>query len=59
VEGRVRETMADEQRAAQLLRANLDTELTRLHAAEERLIDLAAEGTLPVGTVRSRLTKLQ
>ena len=40
VEGRVRETMADEQRAAELLRANLATELTRLHAAEERLIDL-------------------
>jgi len=59
VEARVRATIADEQRSARLLRTNLNAELARLSTAEERLIDLAAEGTLPVGKVRSRLTKLQ
>jgi site-specific DNA recombinase len=59
VEERVAETIADEQQSTRLLRTNLGAELQRLNAAEERLIDLAAEGTLPAGKVRSRLTKLQ
>jgi hypothetical protein len=59
IEARVGETMADEQRSTRQLRSNLNAELARLSSAEERLIDLAAEGALPVAKVRSRLTKLQ
>ena len=59
VEARVSETMADEQRSTRQLKTNLNAELARLGSAEERLIDLAAEGALPVAKVRSRLTTLQ
>lgn len=59
VEARVSETMADEQRSTRQLKTNLNAELARLSSAEERLIDLAAEGALPVAKVRSRLTTLQ
>jgi site-specific DNA recombinase len=50
--------MADEQRSTRQLRLTLNAELARLSATEERLIDLAAEGDLPVAKVRSRSTKL-
>ena len=50
--------MADEQRSTRQLRLTLNAELARLSATEERLIDLAAEGDLPVAEVRSRSTKL-
>jgi hypothetical protein len=53
------ETVAEEQRSTRLLRSNLSPESERLRAAEERLIDLAADGTLPVGKVCSRLTSVQ
>ena len=58
VEAEIEAALTDEQRTTGLLQANLAAELQRLSAAEERLIDLAAEGALPAGKVRSRLTKI-
>jgi site-specific DNA recombinase len=57
--GMLRDTMADDGATKRLAREQLAAELQRVHAAEERLIDLAADGTLTGPAVRSRLTRLQ
>jgi site-specific DNA recombinase len=51
-------TLADEQRMTRELAANLRTELTRLDAREERLLDLAADDSLPTSRLKQRLRDL-
>lgn len=53
------EVIANGAKTERMLRQQLDTEIKRIDAAEDRLIDLAAEGGLTGGKVRSRLTQLQ
>jgi site-specific DNA recombinase len=50
--------LAEEQASVRQLHAALQKKLTALDAQEERLIDLAADGTLPQAKIRTRLNKL-
>jgi site-specific DNA recombinase len=50
--------LGEEQRGAAELQANLKVQLSKLDHAEERLLDLLADGTLPSTKVRGRLTRL-
>ncbi len=59
VEGSVTDTLKDEQATSRLVRDSYATELQRLQAAEERLIDLAADGSLPMAKIRTRITQNQ
>jgi site-specific DNA recombinase len=53
------DTLEDEERASQLLHEQLTSELVRLNAQEENLIDLAADGNLPSTKVKQRLAGIQ
>ena len=55
---KITEVLADEQQTTRTLRRNLTQELARLDVREERLLDLAAEGTLSQVKIRIRLTQL-
>ena len=48
-------TIEDEQASAKLLREQLTAELKSLDAKEENLLDLAADGELPQGKIKTRL----
>ena len=52
-------TVADEQASVRDMHARLTNQLSRLSEREERLIDLAADGSLPQGKIRARLHDLQ
>lgn len=58
VRATVRQALADEQQAADLMRRHLKAELRKLDAREERLLDLAEDGGLPRDKLRARLDKL-
>jgi len=51
--------LADTRLANELARANLSMSLAKLDAAEERLLDLASDGSASTAKIRSRLTRLQ
>ena len=52
-------TVADNQTSQRLAKADLATKLRELDQQEERLLDLAADGTLPPGKIRARINGLQ
>ncbi len=54
----VNEVLADNNRAAKLLRQQLQTELERLDRQEENLLDLVSEGKMPTPKVRARLNAI-
>ena len=45
--------------SSRLLKEQLTVELGKIERQEENLLDLAADGELPTGKVRTRLTRLQ
>ncbi|NQE67353.1 hypothetical protein NG2371_01805 [Nocardia gamkensis] len=49
------EALADEQTSVRAMHASLTTRLKELDAKEERLLDLAADGTLPQAKIKARL----
>ena len=51
-------TMSEQQESTQLLHDTLRKQLAKLELQEERLIDLAADGSMPQTRIRSRLNKL-
>lgn len=59
VRERLEETMAEEQSTVRELHANLKRQLAKLDTAEERLLDLAADGSLPQAKIRQRLHKIR
>jgi len=50
--------MTEQKESAQFLHDTLRKQLARLDVQEERLIDLAADGSLPQSKIRTRLNKL-
>jgi hypothetical protein len=50
--------MADHQASTRALHESLQKQLRKLDVQEERLIDLAADGSLPLARIRTRLNKL-
>lgn len=52
-------TVADNQTSQRLAKADLATKLRELDQQEERLLDLAADGTLPPGKIRARINGIQ
>jgi len=52
------ETLADEERTQRLLEAQRVAQLRELDVAEENLLDLAAEGALSSGKIRTRLAAI-
>jgi site-specific DNA recombinase len=54
----VRATMTEQKESVQFLHDTLRKQLARLDVQEERLIDLAADGSLPQSKIRARLNKL-
>ena len=59
VRNKVTETSNDEAKASELLRQHLARELARLDRQEENLLDLAADGDLASGKVRTRLKRIE
>lgn len=58
VGGEARQALADEQRAVTDLHAAIQKKLTKLDAQEEHLLDLLADGSLPIAKIKGRLRKL-
>ena len=58
VQAALRETMEQQQESTQALHDTLRRQLARLVVQEERLVDLAADGSLPQGRIRARLNKI-
>jgi hypothetical protein len=58
VREKITAVLADEQQTTRTLRRNLTQELRRLEVREERLLDLAADATLPQPKIRMRLNQL-
>ncbi len=59
VRRRLEAAMADEQGSVRALHAQLTRQLKELDVKEERLLDLAADGTLPQAKIRARLHQLR
>jgi site-specific DNA recombinase len=59
VRDRLETTLSDEQGDTKILHASLTKRLTELESKESRLIDLAADGTLPEATIKAKLRELQ
>jgi site-specific DNA recombinase len=57
--GVIEETMADEQRVVRDMHANFRKQLKDLDVREERLLDLAADDSLPRAKIRARLRRVQ
>jgi site-specific DNA recombinase len=55
----IEETMADEQRVVRDMHANFRKQLHELDVREERLLDLAADDSLPRAKIRARLRRVQ
>jgi site-specific DNA recombinase len=55
---KIEATLTDEQRITRELAVNLRAELARLDTREERLLDLAADASLPTGRLKARLRDL-
>ncbi len=55
----LQEALADQQQTTQTLHTNLRKQLSQLEQQEERLLDLAADGALPQGKIRSRLHNIE
>ncbi|MDO3334170.1 hypothetical protein [Mycobacteroides abscessus] len=58
IRGQLDETLADEQSSAKQLHAQLNNRLKQLGEQEERLTDLAADGSLSQAKIRARLASL-
>ncbi len=56
---KIAEALDDRQRSAKLRQEELSIKLARLDRQEERLLDLAADETMPVAKVRTKLTKIR
>ena len=56
---RLQEALADEQQTTSHLHANLQKQLAQLDQQEERLLDLAVDGSLPQSKIRERLYKIE
>lgn len=59
IRGLLDEALADEQSSVRTMHATLTTRLKELDAKEERLLDLAADGTLPQAKIKSRLRAIE
>ena len=55
----VNEALNDEQGSIRDIHAKLNNRLKKLEEQEERLVDLAADGTLPQQTIRAKLHQIQ
>jgi site-specific DNA recombinase len=54
----IREVLDDATTSSRLAREQLTTQLAALQRQEDNLVDLAANGSLPTGTIRTRLTRI-